>query len=236
MTRLAKPALFLLCLVPLGVMVFEALTGRLEAEPIKDLTHRTGTWGITFVTATLAVTPLRRITGWNRLQSYRRMLGLFAFFYLGLHFLVYLVLDQFFDWHTIVKDIAKRPYITVGFTGLMLLVPLAVTSTKGWVRRLGRRWVPLHALIYVTALAGIVHFTWSQKKDITRPTRYGVVLVVLLGARLVPRGALRRRASAPQPRGAVVPSEPPRGAALDPPGGSRDARAGRPLVPGDAVG
>jgi sulfoxide reductase heme-binding subunit YedZ len=164
------------------------------------------------------------------------MLGLFAFFYLGLHFLVYLVLDQFFDWHTIVKDIAKRPYITVGFTGLLLLVPLAVTSTKGWVRRLGRRWVPLHALIYVTALAGIVHFTWSQKKDITRPTRYGVVLVVLLGARLVPRGALRRRASAPQPRGAVVPSEPPRGAALDPPGGSRDARAGRPLVPGDAVG
>ncbi len=135
--RLLKAAGILVCLVPLGLMVFAALTGRLEAEPIKDLEHRTGTWGITFLTATLAVTPLRRLTGWNRLQSYRRMLGLFAFFYLGLHFLVYLVLDQFFDWHTIVKDIAKRPYITVGFTGLVLLVPLAVTSTRGWVRRLG---------------------------------------------------------------------------------------------------
>lgn len=235
--RLAKPAVFLLCLVPVGVMVYDALTGHLEAEPIKDLTHRTGTWGITFITATLAVTPLRRVTGWNRLQSYRRMLGLFAFFYLGLHFLVYLVLDQFFDWHTIVKDIAKRPYITVGFTGLMLLVPLAVTSTKGWVRRLGRRWVALHALIYVTALAGIVHFTWSQKKDITRPTRYGVVLVALLATRLVPKGAWRRRSSAPRRRGAMVPAEAPAaGAALDPPGGARDTRPGRPLVPGDAIG
>lgn len=232
-----KPLVFLLCLAPVGVMVFDALTGHLAAEPIKDLTHRTGTWGITFITATLAVTPLRRLTGWNRLQSYRRMLGLFAFFYLGLHFLVYLVLDQFFDWHTIAQDIAKRPYITVGFTGLMLLVPLAVTSTKGWVRRLGKRWVPLHALIYVTALAGVVHFTWSQKKDITRPTRYGVVLVVLLGTRLVPKGVWRRRPPAPPRRGAVVPIEvPARGAALDPPGGSRETRAGRPLVSGDAIG
>jgi sulfoxide reductase heme-binding subunit YedZ len=228
--RWAKPALFLLCLVPLGVMAFDALTGRLAAEPIKDLTHRTGTWGITCITATLAVTPLRRLTGWNRLQSFRRMLGLFGFFYIGLHFLVYLVLDQFFDWHTIVKDIAKRPYITVGFTGLLLMVPLAVTSTRGWVRRLGKRWVPLHALIYVTALAGIVHFTWSQKKDITRPTRYAAVLVVLLGARLVPKGALRQPgASAGQataPPGARQAAGPP------PSGAPRDPRAGPPLVPG----
>jgi sulfoxide reductase heme-binding subunit YedZ len=217
--RVAKVALFLLCLAPLAVMLFDALTGRLAAEPIKDLTHRTGTWGITLITATLAVTPLRRATGWNRLQSYRRMLGLFAFTYLALHFLVYLVLDQFFDWHTIAKDIVKRPYITVGFTGLMLMVPLAVTSTRGWVRRLGKRWVSLHALLYVTALAGIVHFTWSQKKDITRPTRYAAVLVVLLGARLVPKGPFRRGGA--------------RGGAAAPP---EDVRVAAPLVPGPGTG
>lgn len=185
--------MFLLCLVPVGVMVVDALTGRLAADPIKDLTHRTGRWGITFITATLAVTPLRRVTGRNGVQSYRRMLGLFAFFYLSLHFLVYLVLDQFFDWHTIAKDITKRPYITVGFTGLLLLLPLAVTSTRGWIRRLGKRWTALHALVYVTALAGVVHFTWSQKADLTLPTRYGVVLAILLAVRLVPRGVVRRR-------------------------------------------
>jgi sulfoxide reductase heme-binding subunit YedZ len=204
-------------------MVFDALTGRLAAEPIKDLTHRTGIWGLTFITATLAVTPLRRLTGWNGLQSYRRMLGLFGFAYIGLHFLVYLVLDQFFDWQTIAKDIGKRPYITVGFTGLILMVPLAITSTRGWIRRLGRRWTALHALIYVTALAGVVHFTWSQKADLTRPTRYAAVLAVLLGARLVPRGTFRRRggsASAP-----VVP-----------PAGAREPRVEGPLVPGSARG
>ncbi len=254
--RLVKAAVFLLCLAPLGVMIFDALTGRLAADPINDLTLRTGTWGITFITATLAVTPLRRVTGWNRLQSYRRMLGLFAFFYLGLHFLVYLVLDQFFDWHTIAKDIGKRPYITVGFTGLVLLVPLAVTSTRGWIRRLGRSWVPLHALVYVIALAGIVHFTWSQKKDITRPTRYAVVIVALLATRLVPRGALRRlgiaagrRAAATSPAaapgriaasGGAPPGAGARGPA--PPGGrpvplpAAGALVGRPLATGEPDG
>jgi len=176
-----------LCLIPAAVMAYDAATGHLAAEPIKDLTHRTGTWGITWLTATLAITPLRRLTGWNRLQSYRRMLGLFAFFYLSLHFSVYLVLDQFFDGHTIVKDIAKRPYITVGFAGFLLMIPLALTSTRGWIKRLGRRWVTLHALIYVTALAGIVHFAWSQKADETRPRLYGAVIVLLLAARLAPR-------------------------------------------------
>jgi sulfoxide reductase heme-binding subunit YedZ len=227
---LSKALLFVLCLLPLAVMVFDALTGRLAAEPIKDLTHRTGTWGITFITVTLAVTPLRRATGWNRLQSYRRTLGLFAFTYLALHFLVYLVLDQFFDWRTIVTDIGKRPYITVGFTGLMLLVPLAVTSTRGWVRRLGKRWVPLHALIYIVALAAIVHFTWSQKKDITRPTRYAVVLVVLLGARLVPKRPFRRG-------GARSPAAAPgSGGASRQPDAPRDLRAPAPLVPGPGTG
>jgi len=168
-------------------MVFDTLAGRLAAEPIKDLTHRTGTWGITLLTATLAVTPLRRLTGWNRLQSFRRMLGLFAFFYILLHFLVYFALDQFFDWRAIAKDIGKRPYITVGLTGFLLLSTLALTSTKGWVRRLGRRWRSLHALVYVAALAGIVHFTWSQKRDITKPTLYGAAIVLVLAARLAPR-------------------------------------------------
>lgn len=227
MKRLAKPALFLLCLVPLGVMVFDALTGRLAAEPIKDLTHRTGLWGITCITATLAITPLRRVTGWNGLQSYRRMLGLFGFFYIGLHFLVYLVLDQFFDWHTIAKDIGKRPYITVGFTGLILMVPLAVTSTRGWIRRLGRRWTALHALVYVTALAGIVHFTWSQKADLTLPTRYGLVLVGLLAVRLVPRGVFRRGRA----RVGTEAAAPPPIRAAAPPEGPRDRRADPPLVP-----
>jgi sulfoxide reductase heme-binding subunit YedZ len=226
----AKVALFLLCLAPLAVMLFDALTGRLAAEPIKDLTHRTGIWGITLITATLAVTPLRRVTGWNRLQSFRRMLGLFAFTYLSLHFLVYLVLDQFFDWHTIAKDIAKRPYITVGFTGLLTLIPLAVTSTRGWVRRLGKRWVSLHALLYVTALAGIVHFTWSQKKDITRPTRYAAVLVVLLGSRLVPKGTFRR------PGGGSAAAAPAAGGAVPLPDAPRDVRAPAPLVPGPGTG
>jgi sulfoxide reductase heme-binding subunit YedZ len=199
--HLPRMAFFLLCVLPACVMVFDALTGHLASEPIKDLTHRTGTWGLTCLTATLAVTPLRRLTGWNRLQSYRRMLGLFAFFYLLLHFTVYLVLDQFFDWRTIVQDVAKRPYITVGFTGLVLMVPLALTSTRGWVKRLGRRWVTLHALVYVTALAGIVHFTWSQKADLTRPRLYGAAIVVLLGARFAPRPP---RAARSRRRGGVV--------------------------------
>ena len=196
LNRAAKPALFLVCLVPLGKLVFDGLTGHLEAEPIKDITHRTGFWGITFITLTLSVTPLRRVTGWNGAGRYRRMLGLFGFFYIVLHFLIYLVLDQFFAWHEILKDISKRPYITLGFTGFVLMIPLALTSTAKSVKRLGRRWVTLHGLIYLTALAGVVHFTWSQKADLTLPTRYAVALIALLSLRFVPRAtwsALRAR-------------------------------------------
>ena len=199
MTRLPRLALFVLCCLPAALMVYDALTGRLAAEPIKDLTHRTGIWGITAITATLASTPLRRLTGWNRLQSFRRMLGLFGLFYIALHFLIYLVLDQFFDWPSIVKDIAKRPYITVGFAGLLMLIALGLTSTRGWVRRLGRRWVALHALVYVVALAGIIHFRWSQKADVAKPKRYGIVLVTFLGARLVPAASRPRRTAAATP-------------------------------------
>ena len=161
--------------------------GNIRGESIKEITHRTGHWGLGIIIATLAITPLRRLTGWNRLVNLRRMIGLFAFFYICVHFAIYLVLDQFFDWHTIVKDVAKRPYITVGFTGFVLMIPLAVTSTKGWVRRLGRRWVDLHALIYVTALAGVVHFMWSVKADRLRPTLFGLALAGLLLLRFVPR-------------------------------------------------
>lgn len=194
--RAAKPAVLLVSLVPLGLMIADALLDRLPAEPIKDVTHRTGVWGLTFLTITLAVTPLRRITRWNALAPYRRMLGLVAFTYLTTHFLIYLVLDQFFAWSYILEDIAERPYITLGFTGFVLLIPLAVTSTAAAIRRLGKKWVTLHSLIYVTALAGIVHFTWSQKADVRRPTIYGIVLVGLLAIRLIPRRRRVRRTDA----------------------------------------
>ena len=199
MRRFLKPLVFVLCLVPLGLTGFDLLTGRIHGEWIKEITHRTGYWGLIFITATLAITPLRRITGWNRLQSYRRMLGLFGFFHICVHFLViYVVLDKQVPWdpgpawREIVKDIAKRPYITVGFTGFVLMVPLAVTSTTGWIRRLGRKWAGLHALVYVTAMAGVIHFAWSVKADRLRPDVIGLVLVVLLGLRLLPPRLLQR--------------------------------------------
>jgi sulfoxide reductase heme-binding subunit YedZ len=188
--RALKPALFALCLVPMVLVWTDLALGRIHGEWIKEITHRTGFWGISFITLTLSITPLRRLTGWNALVGYRRMLGLFGFFYIVVHFLIYLVLDQFFDWHTIVKDVGKRPYITVGFTGLTLMIPLAVTSTRGWIRRLGKRWTQLHSLIYAVALAGVVHFMWSQKADRLLPIRYALILAVLLALRLVPRAAL----------------------------------------------
>ncbi len=197
--RFVRPGVFLLCLVPLARAAFDLLTGRIHGDWIKEITHRTGYWGLILVTATLAVTPLRRLTGWNQLQSYRRMLGLFGFTYICVHFLViYVVLDKqipfdpVYGWHEVVKDIAKRPYITVGFLGFLLMIPLALTSTKASIRRLGKKWVLLHALIYVTAMAGVIHFMWSVKADRLRPTVIGVSLVVLLALRLVPPRTLQR--------------------------------------------
>ena len=181
--------------MPLALITFDALTGRIHGELIKEITHRTGWWGLLFITFTLAITPLRRLTHLNQLQSYRRTLGLWAFAYITTHFLIYLLLDKQVEiepgyaWHEIIKDIAKRPYITVGFTGFVLMIPLAITSTKGWIRRMGKRWVRLHALIYVTAMAGVIHFMWSQKADRTRPTVIGVIIIGLLASRLL----LRRR-------------------------------------------
>lgn len=192
MKRLLKPLVFLLCLVPLALIATDLALGRIRGEWVKEITHRTGFWGLTFITLTLAVTPVRRWTGWNGLQRYRRMLGLFGFAYLTIHFLIYVFLDRQipFDplaWREVGKDIAKRPYITVGFTGFLMMIPLALTSTKGWVSRLGKRWVRLHSLVYLVALAGVVHFMWSVKADVAVPVRFAVILVVLLAARLVPR-------------------------------------------------
>jgi sulfoxide reductase heme-binding subunit YedZ len=204
MRRIIKPLVFLLCLVPLALIAYDLLENNIRGEWIKEITHRTGYWGLLFITMTLAITPLRRLTGLNQLQSYRRMLGLFGFTYITIHFLIYVILDKqvpfdpSFALKEIVKDIGKRPYITVGFTGFVLMIPLAFTSTKNSIRRLGKSWVRLHALIYVTAMAGVIHFMWSQKADRTRPTTIGIILIILLALRLVPPRLLRLRRASPK--------------------------------------
>ena len=181
-----KSATFVVCLIPLGLLVWRGFTGGLTANPIEFITHTTGWWALAFLMITLAVTPLRRLLDMPWLLRLRRMLGLYAFFYASLHFLTWLVVDQFFEWEAIIKDIAKRPYITVGFTAFVLLLPLAATSTNAMVRRLGAaRWQTLHRLVYVIAVLGVVHFWWLVKKDIREPAVFAMILIVLLGARLV---------------------------------------------------
>jgi sulfoxide reductase heme-binding subunit YedZ len=183
---LLKLLVYLGCLVPALWLVVAAATGGLGANPIDAITDETGTWTLRLLVATLAVTPLRRLTGWNDLIKFRRMLGLLAFLYATLHVSTYVVLDQFFDPASILGDIAKRPFITAGFVGFVLMVPLAVTSTAGWIRRLGgRRWQRLHRLAYISAAAGVVHYYWLVKADVSRPVRYAAVLALLLGARAV---------------------------------------------------
>lgn len=181
---LGKPLVFAVSLLPLAWMVWLGWQDQLGANPVETLSHRTGDWSLRFLLLTLAVTPLRRLNGWNWLQRFRRMLGLFAFFYVCLHFSVYLVFDQFFDGRAIVADIAKRPYITVGFAGWLLLIPLAVTSTNGMIKRLGRNWQRLHRLVYLIGALGVLHYLWLVKADITEPLVYAGVLTVLLGYRL----------------------------------------------------
>jgi sulfoxide reductase heme-binding subunit YedZ len=181
---LVKAPVVAAALAPLAWLVWGAFTDNLGANPIDVITDETGTWTLRFLVLTLLVTPLRRWSGWNALVRFRRMLGLFAFFYGSLHFLTYLWLDQFFDLGEIVKDIAKRPFITVGFTAFVLMIPLALTSTTGWIRRLGRRWQLLHRLVYASAAFGVVHYWWLVKADIARPARYAVIIGVLLGARV----------------------------------------------------
>jgi sulfoxide reductase heme-binding subunit YedZ len=185
--RALKILLFILCLLPLGRLVLEAfgIAGLgLGANPIEELIHRCGKWGLKFLLITLAVTPLRWLTGAAWLLRFRRMLGLFAFFYVSLHFLAYAGLDQRFDLPVILEDIAERPYITIGFAALVLLLPLALTSTNGMMRRLGPRWKKLHRLVYPIAILGVWHFYWQVKLDTLEPLIYAGILAVLLGFRL----------------------------------------------------
>lgn len=193
-TWYVKPALFVLCLVPLGLLVYDGFAGRLGANPIEVITHTTGLWTLRLLMITLAVTPLRRLTGFAWLVRLRRMLGLFAFFYGVLHLFTFLWLDQFFQWDAILRDIYKRPFITAGMSALLLMIPLALTSTNGMMRRLGAAWKRLHRLVYIVALLGVLHFFWLVKADLQRPLFYTAVAAVLLGYRLWVWAAARSRA------------------------------------------
>lgn len=175
-----KSALWVACLAPALSLGVAALTDALGANPIEEVTHRTGWWALLLLTVTMAITPLRRLAGKPGWVRYRRLLGLFTFFYATLHFLTYLVLDQFFGWSYILEDIAERPFITVGFAAWLILLALAVTSTTGWIRRLRKNWQRLHRLVYVAALAGGVHFLWKVKADTREPVIFLALIVALL--------------------------------------------------------
>ncbi|MGD8276639.1 MAG: protein-methionine-sulfoxide reductase heme-binding subunit MsrQ [Gemmatimonadota bacterium] len=187
-----KPLVWAGALTPLAILGVRALNDDLTANPIELLTNWTGFTTLTLLMVTLAITPLRRLTGWNPLIKLRRPIGLFAFFYATLHFLVYLVLDQFFWWEGILGDIMDRPYITVGFAGFLLLIPLAFTSTRGWIRRLGKRWQMLHRAVYLVGGLGVLHFYWKVKADTRQPLIFAAILATLLLARLIPSFLARR--------------------------------------------
>ena len=183
--KVVKGFLFLLCLAPLAWLLTAAATDNLSANPVKDITEETGVWTLRFLLITLCITPIRKLTSWNEIIKYRRMLGLFAFFYGFLHFITYAWLDQFFSLADIVQDVYKRPFITAGFTGFVVMIPLAITSTKKWIGRLGgKQWQLLHRLTYASAIAGVVHYLWLVKADTQRPLTYGALLSILLGFRL----------------------------------------------------
>jgi sulfoxide reductase heme-binding subunit YedZ len=184
-SKWTKVAVFLFCLVPLGILVWRLLTGNLGANPVEFIQHATGDWTLRFLVFTLCITPFRKLLKLPDLIRFRRMLGLFAFFYVCLHFLTYLGPDQSFDLAGMWKDVAKRPFITVGFTAFVLLIPLAITSTAGWIRRLGgKRWQLLHRAIYFTAIFGVIHYYWLVKSDVRKPLFYGALVAILLVWRL----------------------------------------------------
>jgi sulfoxide reductase heme-binding subunit YedZ len=196
MIRIFKAAVFILCLVPLGLLAWKFFGAHptdmsnwgvgLGPNPVEALEHGTGDWTLRFLLFTLAITPLRKLLRVPALIKFRRMLGLFAFFYGCLHFTTYLWVDKFFNVHEILADIVKRKYITVGFLAFVLLIPLALTSTAGWIRRLGgKRWQALHRLIYFSAIAGVVHYLWLVKADIHKPLQYGAILALLLAYRVI---------------------------------------------------
>jgi sulfoxide reductase heme-binding subunit YedZ len=207
-----KTLVFCACLAPFVLLVLRTLEiGGLSlgADPQAEVLKTLGMTGLNLLMLTLCVTPIRRATGLNRLVTLRRMLGLFSFFYLVLHFTTYIALYIQFDWNTLLEDIGKRPYITVGFTALVLMVPLAVTSTNGFQRRLGRRWVKLHKLIYAIAILAVVHYWWQVKIDVSDPLLYVVLLAGLLGARVAHwREAKRRRGPSVDAKAAVAPAYP----------------------------
>ncbi|UCC82550.1 MAG: sulfoxide reductase heme-binding subunit YedZ [Gemmatimonadota bacterium] len=183
--RSVRGSIFLLALVPLVRIAVQGFTGGLGGNPIEEMLHRTGWWALAFLILTLSVTPARRLTRIGWLVKLRRMLGLYAFFYATVHFAVYVGVDQFFAWDYILEDIGERPYITVGFTALLILAPLAATSTKRMIKRLGgRRWNRLHRLVYIAAALGVLHFLWLVKADIREPVIFGAILATLLGYRL----------------------------------------------------
>jgi sulfoxide reductase heme-binding subunit YedZ len=194
---IAKIGVWAACLAPLAWLVIRAagLYGSLGANPVEEVLNVCGKTGLNLLMLTLCVTPIRRSTGINRLIAFRRLLGLFAFFYLVLHFLTYALLDLGLMWETLLVDIAERPYITVGFTALVLLVPLAVTSTRGMQRRLGRRWSKLHRLIYPVAILAVTHYWWQTKLDVAEPLLYAFLLAVLLGARLLHHRSVHAKAA-----------------------------------------
>jgi sulfoxide reductase heme-binding subunit YedZ len=184
-SKWTKVVVFLLCLVPLAMLVLRAVQGNLTANPIEFITHATGDWTLRFLVITLAITPLRKILHLPHLIRFRRMLGLFAFFYACLHFSTWIGLDKFFDWAEMWKDVQKRRFITVGFAGFVLMIPLAITSTTGWIRRLGgRRWQMLHRAIYLSAIAGVIHYYWLVKSDVRKPLLYAALVGALLAWRL----------------------------------------------------
>jgi len=185
MIKAIKPLAFMTALLPLLYLIYGILTDNLGANPIEKMEHLTGLWALIFLMLTLTVTPLRRITGLNQLIRFRRMLGLFVFFYALLHFSIYLGLDRYFIWPDIRKDLTKRPYIIVGFSALLMLTPLALTSTKRSIRRLGKKWLKLHRLIYPIALLAILHFWWLVKADIFYPALFAIIFTLLMTARWI---------------------------------------------------
>lgn len=210
--RALKPLAWALCLLPLALIVHDMFTDGLGAEPIEELTHRTGKTALVLLMVTLAVTPVRRILRWNGVVRARRMLGLFAFFYAFLHFGVYLfdqglIVDPGFQWAYVIEDVAERPYVTAGFTALVLMVPLAATSTRSAIRKLGKRWQKLHRLVYLVAGLGVLHFLWLVKQDLREPLIFAGVLAFLMLFRL-PLGGARKTRTGPREGGTRRPTPP----------------------------
>jgi sulfoxide reductase heme-binding subunit YedZ len=198
--RVIKPAVFLACLVPLGQLVYGAFWGDLGANPVETITNTTGISTLRLLVITLAITPLRWLSKWNAIIVFRRMLGLFAFFYGFLHFMTYFILDRSLMFDELWEDVMKRPYITMGFSAFVLMIPLALTSTQGWIRRLGGyRWNMLHRLIYVSAILAVIHYWWKVKLDTTNPRYYAFIVAALLGVRIWRAIARRQTARATSP-------------------------------------